>query len=144
MPSTLTDRRYSCLLVGLAIHVVSWTRFAGCMRPLFPDMVLSSRRLLPSLGSQRAWFPALAGTMKALRLPTCASAVAYLVRFRRPRDPSYVCVRHCARGAVALLEILLPGELSGNARSQVQEFPTCKFHCPSHRAPVAHPAGCGP
>jgi hypothetical protein len=25
--------------------------------------------------------------MKALRLPTCASAVAYLVRFRRPRDP---------------------------------------------------------
>jgi hypothetical protein len=49
MPSTLTDRRYSCLLVSLAIHVVSWTRFAGCMsRPLFPDMVLSSRRL-PSL-----------------------------------------------------------------------------------------------
>jgi hypothetical protein len=26
--------------------------------------------------------------MKALRLPTCASAVAYLFRFRRPRDPS--------------------------------------------------------
>jgi hypothetical protein len=25
--------------------------------------------------------------MKALRLPACASAVAYLVRFRRPRDP---------------------------------------------------------
>ena len=25
--------------------------------------------------------------MKALRLPTCASAVAYFVRFRRPRDP---------------------------------------------------------
>src|SRR5258707_623286 len=49
VPSTLTDRRYSCHLVSLAIHVVSWTRFAGCMsRPLFPDMVLSSRRL-PSL-----------------------------------------------------------------------------------------------
>src|SRR5258707_10200606 len=43
---------------------------------------------LPSFGSQRAWFPALAGTMKALRLPTCASAVAYFVHFRRPRDPS--------------------------------------------------------
>ena len=42
---------------------------------------------LPSFGSQRAWFPALTGTMKALRLPTCVSAVAYLVRFRRPRDP---------------------------------------------------------
>jgi hypothetical protein len=25
--------------------------------------------------------------MKALRLPTCVSAVAYLFRFRRPRDP---------------------------------------------------------
>jgi hypothetical protein len=25
--------------------------------------------------------------MKALRLPTCASTVAYFVRFRRPRDP---------------------------------------------------------
>src|SRR5258706_14025334 len=97
---SLTEGIY---LVSLAIHVVSWTRFAGCMsRPLFLDMVLSSRRL-PSLafGSQRAWFPALAGTMKALRLPTCASAV---VHFPRPRDPSSVCVRHCARGAVALLE----------------------------------------
>jgi hypothetical protein len=29
VPSTVTDRRYSCLLVSLAIHVVSWTRFAG-------------------------------------------------------------------------------------------------------------------
>jgi ABC-type branched-subunit amino acid transport system permease subunit len=54
---------------------------------LFLDMVLSSRRLPSLLGSQRAWFPALAGTMKALRLPTCASAVAYFVHFRRPRDP---------------------------------------------------------
>jgi len=29
--------------------------------------------------------------MKALRLPTCASAVAYFVRFRRPRDPPALC-----------------------------------------------------
>src|SRR5258708_8401301 len=43
---SLTEGIY---LVSLAIHVVSWTRFAGCMsRPLFLDMVLSSRRL-PSL-----------------------------------------------------------------------------------------------
>jgi hypothetical protein len=43
---SLTEGAY---LVSLAIHVVSWTRFAGCMsRPLFLDMVLSSRRL-PSL-----------------------------------------------------------------------------------------------
>src|SRR5712671_6715966 len=43
---SLTEGIY---LVSLAIHVVSWTRFAECMsRPLFLDMVLSSRRL-PSL-----------------------------------------------------------------------------------------------
>jgi hypothetical protein len=53
---------------------------------------------LSSFGSQRAWFPALVGTMKALRLPTCVSAVAYLVRFRRPRDPPVFVF------AVALLE----------------------------------------
>jgi hypothetical protein len=34
--------------------------------------------------------------MKALRLPTRASAVTYLLRFRRPRDPSYLCVRRSA------------------------------------------------
>src|SRR6266853_618546 len=30
----------------------------------------------------------LSQVIKALRLPTCASAVAYFVHFRRPRDPS--------------------------------------------------------
>ena len=39
-------------------------------------------------GSQRAWFPALKGTIKVLRLPTCESAVTYFVRSHRPRDPS--------------------------------------------------------
>ena len=34
--------------------------------------------------------------MKALRLPTCASAVVYLFHFRRPRDPSSLCVRRSA------------------------------------------------
>src|SRR5215470_8666377 len=38
--------------------------------------------------------------MKALRLPTCASAVAYFVRFRRPRDPPVFL------SAVALLKEL--------------------------------------
>ena len=42
---------------------------------------------LPSLGSRRARFPALLGTMKALRLPIRVSTVAYLFRFRSPRDP---------------------------------------------------------
>jgi hypothetical protein len=36
--------------------------------------------------------------MRALRLPTCVSAVAYLFRFRRPRDPSCLCVRRSAPG----------------------------------------------
>ena len=76
----------------------------ACPVPCFPTWSSPRDASLPSFGSQRAWFPALAGTMKALRLPTCASAVAYFVHFRRPRDPSCVCVRHCARGAVALLE----------------------------------------
>ena len=48
-------------------------------------MVLSCDASLPSGGSRRARFPALGGTMKALRLPTLVSAVAYLLRFRRPR-----------------------------------------------------------
>src|ERR1700693_2229409 len=55
---------------------------------------------LPSFGSHRAWFPALTGTMKALRLPTRVSAVTYFVRFHRPPDtPIFV-------SAVALLEEL--------------------------------------
>ena len=32
-------------------------------------------------------FPPVSGIMKALRLPVCASPVAYLFRFRGPRDP---------------------------------------------------------
>jgi len=40
--------------------------------------------------------------MKALRLLIGASAVTYLFRCRRPRDPSYICVRYGSRDAVAL------------------------------------------
>jgi hypothetical protein len=46
---------------------------------------------LPSFGSRRARFPAVSGTMKALRLPIRASAVAYWFRSRRPRDPPSSC-----------------------------------------------------
>src|SRR5215469_15550795 len=55
-------------------------RFAGSMSPpVLPDSgSLLRDASLPSFGSHRAWFPALAGIMKALRLPTCASAAAYL------------------------------------------------------------------
>src|SRR5258708_8442809 len=49
---------------------------------------------LPSSGSRRAQFPALSGTMKALRLPTRVSTVTYLFRSRNPPDPSsFVCPR---------------------------------------------------
>src|SRR5215472_4667591 len=40
--------------------------------------------------------------MRALRLLIGASAVTYLFRCRRPRDPSYICVRYGSRDAVAL------------------------------------------
>ena len=54
---------------------------------------------LPSFGSRRARFPAVVGTMRALRLPTRASAVAYLVRFRRPRLPPVSCSPRRSRKA---------------------------------------------
>ena len=43
---------------------------------------------LPSRGSRRARFPALGGTMKALRLPTRASTDTHWFCARSPRDPS--------------------------------------------------------
>jgi len=78
--------------ISSAIHAVSWTQVKGPESPQCFSTWFSPRGAsLPSFGSQRAWFPALTGTMKALRLPTCASAVAYFVRFRRPRDPPALC-----------------------------------------------------
>ncbi len=78
--------------ISSAIHAVSWTQVTGPRVPQCFSAWFSPRGASrPSLGSQRAWFPALTGTMKALRLPTCASAVAYFVRFRRPRDPPALC-----------------------------------------------------
>jgi hypothetical protein len=85
------------LPISLAIHAVSWTRVTGPVsRPCFSTWFSTRDAPLPSFGSQRAWFPALSGTIKALRLPTRASAITYLFRFRRPRDPSYLCVRRSA------------------------------------------------
>jgi hypothetical protein len=94
----------------------------ACPVPCFSTW--SSRRdaSLPSFGSQRAWFPALTGNMKALRLPTGASAVAYFVRFRRPRDPSCLCVR------LALVDIALLEEVKAPSR-------------PGRWVPVARSAG---
>ena len=68
--------------------VVTWTRlWAQSPLACFPAMGLSHGASLPSFGSRRARFPALSGTMKALRLPIRVPAVTYLFRSRRPRDP---------------------------------------------------------
>src|SRR6516162_1084116 len=69
--------------------VVTWTRlWAQSPLACFPAMGLSHGASLPSFGSRRARFPALSGTMKALRLPIRVPAVTYLFRFRRPRVSS--------------------------------------------------------
>src|SRR6266568_3038819 len=80
-------------LASSAIHCRFVDRFAGSKVPSrVSRQWLSSRGAsLPSGGSRRARFPALSGTMKALRLPIRVSAVAYLFRSRRPRlPPSFV------------------------------------------------------
>ena len=52
---------------------------------------------LSSIGSRRDQFPDVVSTMRALRLPTHASPVTYLFRFRGPRDSSSVRARRCRR-----------------------------------------------
>src|SRR5258708_3837766 len=52
---------------------------------------------LSSIGSRRDQFPDVVSTMRALRLPTHASPVTYLFRFRGPRDSSSVRARRCQR-----------------------------------------------
>ena len=52
---------------------------------------------LPSVGSRRVRFPDVISTMRALRPPLSASPVAYLFRFRCPRDSSSLRARRCQR-----------------------------------------------
>ena len=77
------------VLAKLAIRCRFVCRFVGSRVPSHVSgQRFSSRGApLPSRGSRRARFPAVSGTIKALRLPACASPVAYLFRFRGPRDP---------------------------------------------------------
>jgi hypothetical protein len=53
---------------------------------------------LSSFGSRRARFPALSGTMKALRLPTCVSMVAYWFASTAHAFPPVFVFRCCAPG----------------------------------------------
>ena len=77
------------VLAKLAIRCRFVDRFVGSSVPSHVSGQRFSPRgaLLPSAGSRRARFPVLISTMKALRLPARASPVAYLFRFRGPRDP---------------------------------------------------------
>ena len=52
---------------------------------------------LSSIGSRRDQFSDVISTMRALRLPTHASPVTYLFRFRGPCDSSSVRARRCQR-----------------------------------------------
>jgi hypothetical protein len=85
---SLTEGIYAISSVWLSMSYRGQGLPGACPVPCFSTWSSPRDASLPSFGSQRAWFPALAGTMKALRLPTCASAVAYFVHFRRPCDPS--------------------------------------------------------
>lgn len=51
---------------------------------------------LPSIGSRWVQFPDVVSTMRALRLPTHAFPVAYLLRFRGPHDSPAVRARFAA------------------------------------------------
>ena len=66
---------------------------------------------LPSIGSRRVRFPNVTSTMRALRLPIHASPVAYLFRFRSPRDSSLLRVRCCQRSRANRGHCLGPGSL---------------------------------
>jgi len=96
--------RYSAVpgfaLASSAIRRRFVYRFAGFMpHPVFPvgGSLLATPPFPPS-GPGEARFPALVGTMKALRLPIRLSPVAYFVRFRSPHDLSSLCVRRSAPG----------------------------------------------
>src|SRR5215831_19210727 len=86
------------VLAKSAIHCRFVDRFAGSRAPSLVSIQWFSPRgvSLPSLGSRRARFPDVAGTMKALRLPACACLLPYLFG-RRSHVPSFVRVR---RGAL--------------------------------------------
>ena len=75
-------------LARLAIRCRFVDRFAGLRVPsrVSRQRFSAPGAPLPSGGSRRARFPAVAGTMKALRLPTPASRLL-LVRDRVPRGP---------------------------------------------------------
>ena len=64
--------------------------------PCCPSAVLSSQSPPPWIGSRQVQFPDVISTMRALRLPTHAFPVTYLVRFRVPHDLRSSCTLRSA------------------------------------------------
>ena len=88
-PPRLADRKgiHAFSSVWLSMSFRGQGLQGSCPFPCFPAWSSPRDASLPSFGSRRARFPAVTGTMKALRLPICAPAVAYWFRFHCPRDP---------------------------------------------------------
>lgn len=76
---------------------------------------------LPSIGSRRVRFPNVSSTMRALRRPIHAFPVAYLFRFRSPRDSSLLRVRCCQRSRAGGGHRSEPGSLF-NRRPNLPAF----------------------
>jgi len=78
-PPRLADRRgiHAFSSVWLSMSFRGQGLQGSCPFPCFPAWSSPRDASLPSVGSQRAWFPAVTGTMKALRLPICVSMVTY-------------------------------------------------------------------
>src|ERR1700689_2444867 len=77
------------VLAKLAIRCRFVDRFVGSRVPshVSGPRVSSRGAPLPSRGARCDQFPAVSGLLEVLRLPACATPVAYLFRFRGPRDP---------------------------------------------------------
>src|SRR6266568_6934045 len=146
------------VLASSAIHRRFVDRFAGFMVPSRVSRRWFSPRdaSLPSCGSRRARFPALSGTMKALRLPTRLSPVAYwfapaahtilrcscsLARSRKDGGPFRARALFCRLPLVRLPACGREWDLSGLQaihpvpllRSRTPVEPTCPRHLRSRR-----------
>src|SRR5215211_8554252 len=106
------------ILASSAIHCRFVDRFAGFIVPSRVSRQWLSPRdaSLSSFGSRRARFPALSGTMKALRLPIRVSMVAYWFASTAHAIPPAFVFR---RGAPARSEVPLRARAFAGAGSPI-------------------------
>jgi hypothetical protein len=125
-----------CRLARSAIRCRSVDRFAGFSVPSRVSLQRFSLRgaSLSSVGSQRARFPDLTGTMKALRLPSQACPGPLWVRFQAPQASLCSCspqrsrrgrvrVRAWALMSRAALSGTLPEDLLGISQVPWRSIP---------------------